>query len=75
MAVSRPRGGFLDRQVRVKRRGFALWRNAPGDRYYTWDSLHGEIEAWDSLGRHLGALDALTGRTVKEAVRGRRIEL
>ncbi|MBE7519090.1 MAG: hypothetical protein HS107_07560 [Thermoflexaceae bacterium] len=75
MAVPRPRPGFLDRQVRVRRKGYALWKSPAGDRYYTWDGLHGEVEVWDSQGRHLGAANATTGKTVKKAVRGRKIEL
>lgn len=41
--------------------------------YYTWDSLHGEVEVFDKNGRHLGVVDPLTGITIKPAIRGRRI--
>lgn len=45
------------------------------DRFYTWDSLHGEVEVWNNRGWHLGALDPITGKNIKEAVRGRRIDV
>jgi hypothetical protein len=41
----------------------------------TWDSLHGEIEAYDRFGRHVGARDAITGDWIKNAVRGRWIDV
>jgi putative cytotoxic protein len=51
------------------------WRSDDGRRLYTWDSLHGEIEVFNRRGRHLGALDPFTGKLVKEAVPGRRIDV
>ncbi|MFY7962296.1 MAG: colicin E3/pyocin S6 family cytotoxin [Elsteraceae bacterium] len=51
-----------------------VWRNRRGDRLYTWDSLHGEVEVFNGRGFHLGAVDPLSGLMIKEAVRGRRIE-
>jgi Cytotoxic len=55
--------------------GDKRWRNADGSRIYTWDSLHGEIEVYNSRGRHLGVLDAVTGELIKDAVRGRKIRV
>jgi len=55
--------------------GERRWSSRDGKHLLTWDSLHGEIEAYDMLGRHLGARDALTGRWIKDAVRGRRIDV
>ena len=43
------------------------------DRYYQCDEFHGEIEVYNKRGRHLGALDAVTGELIKEAERGRTI--
>jgi len=43
------------------------------DRYYSWDELHGEIEVFDKLRYHLGALDAVTGKMIKGAKKGRRL--
>ena len=45
------------------------------DKYYSWDELHGEIEVFDSRGRHLMVLDSLGENIIKEAVRGRRIDV
>lgn len=42
-------------------------------RYYSWDSLHGEFEVFDRRGFHLGSVCPETGRLLKPAVRGRRI--
>ena len=42
---------------------------------FEWDELHGEIEVYNKRGRHLGALDAVTGSLIKPAVRGRSIDV
>jgi hypothetical protein len=55
--------------------GRKVWRSHDGARLYTWDSAHGEIEVFNKLGWHLGALEARTGRPVKFAVKGRRIDV
>jgi hypothetical protein len=48
----------------------------PGRRVLAdWDSLHGEIEVHDRLGRHLGTREAITGDWIKNAVRGRWIDV
>ncbi len=57
------------------RGGEKRWRNSRGDRIYTWDDLHGEIEVFNSRGMHPGAADAITGKMVKPAVKGRRIDV
>ena len=41
--------------------------------YYTWDSLHGEVEVFRKTGVHIGVADPITGIIIKPAVRGRRI--
>lgn len=38
--------------------------------YYKWDHTHNEIEYYDRKGKHLGAIDPLTGDLVKPAVPG-----
>jgi len=55
--------------------GVRRWRSAGSKRIYTWDALHGEVEVFDKRGRHLGALHPISGTWVKEAVRGRRIDV
>ncbi|WP_420715284.1 colicin E3/pyocin S6 family cytotoxin [Corallococcus sp. BB11-1] len=57
------------------RDGEKRWRSLDGERLYTWDSLHGEIEVFNKRGRHLGALDAVSGKLIKEAVKGRVIDV
>lgn len=54
---------------RVKR-----WRDSNGDRFYTWDSLHGEVEVFNKRGKHLGVMDP-QGNFIKEAVKGRKIDV
>jgi putative cytotoxic protein len=51
------------------------WRSLDRERIFTWDSLHGEVEVFNRRGRHLGVLDALNGRWIKPAVRGRKIDV
>ena len=43
--------------------------------YYERDRTHGDIEVYDSRGRHLGSADANSGTMTKPAVPGRRIEI
>jgi hypothetical protein len=74
--IQRPKPCFLDGMVRL---GFIggnqLWRSPDGRRYYTWDSLHGEIEVFNGRGKHLGAVDAVQGTFIKDAVKGRSIDV
>jgi Cytotoxic len=66
----------LDLCVRLKTiNGERRWRNTARNRIYTWDSLHGEIEVYNTRGVHLGVLDSLSGLPVKAAVKGRRIDV
>jgi len=52
-----------------------VWRSPDGQRYYTWDSQHGEVEVFDKQGYHLGTLDATEGKPLKPAVKGRRLRI
>jgi len=73
--VPRPEGGFLDTQIRVRRRGGARWISVDGERIWEWDSLHGHIEGYNKRGRHIGVFDAMTGERIGPAVRGRSINV
>jgi hypothetical protein len=55
--------------------GSQRWRSKDGQRLFTWDSLHGEIEVFDTRGRHVAVLDATSGEWRKGTVRGRRIDV
>lgn len=55
--------------------GEKRWRNEDATLLYTWDTLHGEIEVFNTRGRHLGAIDAITGHYIKGAVKGRKIDV
>jgi hypothetical protein len=55
--------------------GEQRWTSHDGKRIYTWDNLHGEIEVYNKRGRHLAAIDPLTGKMLKEAVPGRSIRV
>lgn len=55
--------------------GERRWRSKDGKRIYTWDGLHGEVEVYNSRGKHLGAVDPTTGELLKPAVRGRTIDV
>jgi len=52
-----------------------LWRSRNRKRYYTWDSMHGEVEVFDRRGYHLGSVDPRSGGTPKGADKGRRIDV
>jgi Cytotoxic len=71
-----PRPSFLDTcrylgYIYGERR----WRSVEDDVFYTWDALHGEIEAYNGRGDHIGVIDAMTGKPIKPARRGRRIRV
>jgi hypothetical protein len=54
--------------------GTKRWRDKNGDRLYTWDSLHGEIEVFNKRGRHIGVMNP-QGQFIKDAVKGRKIDV
>ncbi len=73
---AKPEPCFLDRQEKYKVvQGRQIWTNIHRTRFYTWDSMHGEIEVYDARGSHLGVLDAIMGYLTKPAVRGRKIDV
>lgn len=53
--------------------GKKVYKDVSESRYYTWDSLHGELEVFNKKGAHLGAANPLTGVMIKCPVKGRRI--
>jgi hypothetical protein len=55
-------------------KGKQVWISLEGDRLYTWDSLHGEIEVYNRKGKHLGSLESKSGKTIKSAIKGRSID-
>jgi hypothetical protein len=76
MGVPLPHPSFLDEQEYLGYvHGGRRWRSADGKRLYTYDALHGEIEVFNTRGRHLGAANVLTGAYIKEPVKGRRIDV
>lgn len=74
--IPKPVPSFLDTCDKLRVQGNQqIWASKDRNNYYTWDSLHGEIEGFDKRGRHLGAFHALSGEQTKEAVRGRKINV
>jgi len=67
-----PSGTIMDNQLFFHViDGRKVWRSYDSKRYFTWDSMHGEIEVFNIRGRHLGVLDPFTGVMIKSAVHGR----
>jgi len=72
----RPNPCYLDSMEYLGfKNGNTLWRSPCKRRYFTWDSLHGEIEVFNKRGKHLGVLHEVTGRFIKDAVEGRSINV
>lgn len=68
-----PKGSWLERvQLLGSFRGNRIWRSTDRKRFFTWDSLHGEVEVWNRRGCHLGSVDPMTGALIGDAIRGRR---
>jgi len=53
--------------------GRKVYKDSDEDRFYTWDSMHGELEVFNKRGIHIGVACPKTGIILKPAVRGRRI--
>jgi len=54
--------------------GKKTWKSKDGKRLYQWDSQHGDVEIYSAKnGVHLGSADKITGRTIKPAVKGRKL--
>ena len=71
-----PKGSVLEKcDYFGIREGRKVWRSHDGERFYTWDSLHGEIEVFNKRGLHLGVVDPITGVAIKPAVKGRNINV
>lgn len=71
-----PKPCFLDNlEVFGIRNKKKIWRSEDGIFFYSWDSLHGEIEVFNKRGRHMGSLDAKGGEYIKDAVKGRKINV
>ena len=71
-----PKPGFLDSCESLGYiYGERRWRSIDGQRLFTWDSLHGEVEVFDKRGRHLSVLDAISGAVIKPRRKGRRIHV
>jgi len=45
------------------------------DKFYQWDGRHGEIEVFNKQGYHIMVIHAVTGERIKDAVRGRSINV
>jgi hypothetical protein len=52
-----------------------IWRSIENKQLYTWDSFHSEVEVYNLRGKHLGAIDPITGRFIKKPVKGRHIDV
>ena len=71
--IARPRPSIVDSFKKHKVEGGRQYYFDPNEqRYYSWDSLHGEFEVFDKRGYHLGSVCPITGITLKPPVRGRR---
>ncbi|NYT41539.1 hypothetical protein HZY97_12275 [Sphingomonas sp. R-74633] len=70
-----PAGSFLEDCTPIGApSGRKRWRSQNGKRLYEWDSLHGEIEVYNSRGEHIAVFD-VDGNWKDEAVEGRRIDV
>lgn len=74
--MPRPNPSYLDGMRKLKVVGTRqVWVNSDTTRYFSWDSLHGEIECFNKRGRHLGAMNAVTGEFIKPADHGRTLDV
>lgn len=72
--IAQPKPSIVDKfRVVGIESGRKVYRDDTENRYYTWDSMHGEFEVFNKNGRHLGAVCPTTGDLIKPAVKGRKI--
>lgn len=72
--VPKPKPCFLDKCEKYKVvHGKQIYRFK--DLLYTWDGLHGEIEVFNRFGQHIMVVDPVKGEYIKDAVKGRRIDV
>ena len=72
--VKPKKGEFLKKLSRAKSKGNRTrWKDEKG-KIYEWDSQHGELEVYNSRGKHIGVRDPETGKWIKSAKPGRTIE-
>ncbi|MNG24742.1 Cytotoxic [compost metagenome] len=72
--IARPTPSIVDSlKVAFIEGGRKCYFDPAEQRYFSWDSLHGEFEVFDKRGYHLGSVCPTTGITIKPPVRGRRI--
>lgn len=71
--IPKPQPCFLDELLKAYiENNRQVYKNYKGNRFYTWDSLHGEIEVFDRRGIHFGVMNA-NGEFIGEAIPGRKI--
>lgn len=71
--IAKPRPCFLDGMEKHIMDGETQIYKS-GDKYYSWDKLHGEIEVFNKRGRHIMVYDA-DENYIKPAVKGRKINV
>jgi len=70
-----PEGCFIKLRERLRTiKGQRRWRSADGERIYTWDGLHGEVEVFNKRGRHIAVYDC-DENLIKPAVKSRKIDV
>ena len=70
-----PTDGFVATLERCSSTNRARWISKCRKRIYEWDSQHGELEAYNKRGKHVGVVDNQTGEQIKDPVPGRRIDV
>lgn len=74
--IALPEDSFLkDLEVVMVAGGRKVWTTPDRDRYYTWDTLHGEVEVFNKRGKHLGAARPVTGELYKPADRRKSLDV
>lgn len=58
-----------------KRNGRSTYKNINEDYYYQWDSLHGEWQVYNKKGRHIGVLNEIGNKKIKNAKKSRKINI
>lgn len=65
---------FLTQQEKLKYKGKPRWRSVDKSRYYTWDSMHGEVEVFNKRKQHIAILNADGTLSNKQPESGRTLD-
>jgi hypothetical protein len=73
--MKRAKGQFVDGLSRMKPKNQRRRWSGPKGQIYEEDTQHGDLEKYNSRGKHKGSVDPDSGEIIKGPVKGRTMEM